>query len=72
MLAHKDDPHGFKLNKAGGYYYANTKALFDRMGVNYQDTNITIIYDITEVENQDEKIFKLIKREVRRRNAQKK
>jgi hypothetical protein len=68
VISDKDDPHGFKLNRAGGYYYANTKALFDKLGINYQDKQSTIIFDIVEVENNSEKMYKLVKREVRRRN----
>jgi len=61
-------PEGFKVNKAGAYYYLNTKALFDSMGVNYSDDGLTIIYDMTEITHDQEVVFKLTKREVRRRN----
>ena len=55
----------FKINKAGLYYYANTKSLFDSLGLDYK--NKTIIYDMYEINNSGEKLYKLIKREVEKR-----
>lgn len=56
---------GFKLSKAGNYYYINTKAFFDNHGVDYRRSKI--IYDIVEVIYEGEKIYKLIKREVKKK-----
>jgi hypothetical protein len=55
----------FKINKAGQYFYANTKALFDSLELDYQ--NKTIIYDMLELNNDNEKLYKLIKREVEKK-----
>jgi hypothetical protein len=55
----------FKINKAGKYYYVNTKTLFDKLGFDYR--NINIMFDIVEIENGDRVVYKLIKREVSRK-----
>jgi len=57
----------FKINKAGDYYYMNTKAMFDELGYDYR--NKTIIFDIvkTEEKHNELPIYKLIKREVKSR-----
>lgn len=53
-----------KINKAGKYYYLNTKTLFDSLSYQY-DTQ-KIIYDISEVNINDSKFFKL-KRRIKKR-----
>ena|SRR5690606_34598495 len=53
-----------KVNKAGKYYYLNTKTLFDSL--NYQYDTQKIIYDISEVNVGSEKYFKL-KRRIKKR-----
>lgn len=50
----------FSVSKAGEYYYLNTKNLFNRLELNYQKDKI--IYDVVEVEIEDETFFKLIRR----------
>lgn len=57
-------PGAFRVNKAGRYYYLNTKGLFDDLGIDYSNTKKTIIYDIVPVTYEGNKIFKLSKREV--------
>jgi len=60
------DEYSFKANKAGNYYYINTKALFDNLEVDYRKHSI--IYDI--VDHRDEEgnnLFKLIRREKERK-----
>ena len=52
----------FKVNKAGDYYYLNTKPLFDKLGVDYRSKRI--IYDIIEFEYNGTMMFKFIKREL--------
>ena len=42
------DEFCFKVNKAGNYYYANTKELFDSLNIDYKKK--TIMYDIVEME----------------------
>ncbi|MEL0456214.1 hypothetical protein WJN01_08255 [Flavobacteriaceae bacterium SZ-1-7] len=55
----------FKLSKAGNYFYINTKALFDSFGIDYR--NEKIIYDIVDFEYEGEKMYKLIKRVIKKK-----
>lgn len=55
---------GFRLNKAGKYYYLNTKALFDELGIDYRKRSIVFDIVSTDILHEDKKVFKLIKREV--------
>lgn len=66
QIDNSGSPQGFKVNKAGAYYYLNTKALFDRIGIKYSDKGVTIIYDITELDGDNAGVYKLIKREAGR------
>lgn len=38
----------FKVNKAGNYYYLNSKSLFDSLGIDYKSQSI--IFDIANTE----------------------
>lgn len=46
------DDDGFRVLMSGGYYYLNTKSLFDALGVDYRTQ--TVIYDLTRMEEGDE------------------
>jgi hypothetical protein len=50
----------FKINKAGDYYYLNTKALFDEMDLDYSTQSIA--YDIATIEIGGEQYFKFKRR----------
>jgi hypothetical protein len=65
-----EDNGGFKINKSGDYYNINTKPLFDKLYIDYKDRDTTIIFDIVDFENGENKIFKLIKR-IKRKNTKK-
>lgn len=52
----------FKINKAGNYYYFNPKPLLDELGIQYKNRNI--MYDMIVID-ENEKIYKLIKKEVK-------
>lgn len=67
VAAKRDDKSAFKLSKTGDYFYANTKNLFDAMGLDYQNQMYT--FDLTEASNG---IFKLQKRASRGRSKRKK
>lgn len=54
---------GFKVSKAGDYFYVNTKALFDTIGIDYR--NKKIIYDILDFDYEGQKMYKLLKREIK-------
>lgn len=57
VTCHEEDIETFSIAKAGEYYYANTKALFDSIGIDYE--NQKVIYDISEVTFDGIKYFKL-------------
>lgn len=50
-----------KVNKAGNYYYLNTKDFFNEIGVDYKSKSV--IYDIVDISSNNEKIYKLVPRE---------
>lgn len=54
-------PDTFRVSKAGAYYYLNTKALFDKLGMDY--LNETFAFDIKDFDYGGQSMFKLIKRE---------
>jgi len=64
VVQDSNEVDGFRLNKAGNYFYLNTKALFDELGIDYRSKSI--VYDVvnTDMMHEDNKVFKLIKREV--------
>lgn len=61
----KKDEDAFKVIKAGQYFYVSTKALFDSLGYDYKKN--TIIFDMVEQKVEEIKMYKLIKREVPRK-----
>jgi hypothetical protein len=61
------DENTLKINKAGNYYYVNTKALFDKLEIDYRRKKI--MFDIVEIEYEEEKVFKLIRREKDRKKS---
>lgn len=63
----EEDKSAFKFIKAGDYYYINAKPLLDDIKIDYRNTKVTLIYDIIEIDLEGEKMYKLIKREVKRR-----
>jgi hypothetical protein len=60
-IAKESDEMTLKVNKAGQYYYLNTKDFFNETGIDYKRKNI--IYDIIELSEESEKVYKLIPRE---------
>lgn len=54
---------GFRISKAGSYYYINTKILFDNLKLDYSKGNVS--YDMAEEKIDDEIMYKLKKREAR-------
>jgi hypothetical protein len=57
---------GFKVCKAGEYFYLNTKALFDKLELDYRNKELVNIYDIVAMDYEGKAIFKLLKRSQRR------
>ena len=57
----------FKVCKAGRYFYVNTKALFDKLGLDYEAN--TIIFDLKRApEYTDMEVYKMKKRILPRKN----
>ena len=55
-----DDGDSFRINKAGKYYYVNSKLLFDSLGIDY--VNQTVIYDMINIKIGDKEMYKMTPR----------
>ena len=66
-----EDSAAFKVNKAGDYYYANTAALFDEIGIDYKDANTTTIFDLVKVKDETLDIYKMNKRIIKKKTDMK-
>ena len=62
------DEDAFKVLKAGDYFSVNTKALFDSLGYDYRKSNI--MFDMIKETVDEMEVYKLIKREVPRKNSE--
>lgn len=68
-VIHNDLKEGaFRINKAGKYYYLNTKSLFDSIGIDYRNTKV--IFDIVKTEYEGQQILKLIRREIKKKGKE--
>lgn len=56
----------FKINKAGDYYYVNTKNLFDAIGFDYK--NKKFIYDLVKFEYEGKPFVKMLRREINKKS----
>jgi hypothetical protein len=65
---------GFKVRESRNYYSLNTKSLFDELGVDYKNTEVVTIYDITQTGEYHEgkPVFKLKKRTQERQRRKRK
>lgn len=61
----ENDDEAFKVNRAGKYYYVNTKLLFDALGFDYSKR--TLIFDMTKEKNEDLEIYRMKLREVKKK-----
>lgn len=61
----ENDDEAFKVNRAGKYYYVNTKLLFDALGFDYSKR--TLIFDMTKEKNEDLVIYRMKLREVKKK-----
>ncbi len=66
LLTKQNNEYALKVNKAGNYFYLNTKSFFQELGVDFQKKKI--IYDISEFNENGKKIYKLVMRELFRKN----
>jgi len=65
LVVDKKNEYGLKVNKAGNYYYLNTKNYFADSGIDYIKKKI--IYDISVLNEDEIKIYKLSMREIQRK-----
>lgn len=65
LVVEEEAEDTIKISKAGSYYFANTKALFEEMNLDYKSKKV--IYDIIETNYREGKIFRLLRREVDRK-----
>lgn len=56
----EENPKGFKVYKAGEYYFIKMKYFFDKISIDYR--NNTIIYDLIETKINDVNYLKMNKR----------
>ena len=54
-----------RISKAGNYFYAKTKLLFDELDVNYKEN--TVIYDIIDFDYENKKMYKFLRRDLKRK-----
>jgi hypothetical protein len=66
VVTDNDDGESFKINKAGEYYYLNTRYLFDELMEDYR--NKKIIFDLLKIDYEGKFIYKLNRREIDRKN----
>lgn len=65
MIVDKENEYGLKVNKAGDYYYLNTKNYFADSGIDFIKKKI--IYDISILNDDEMIIYKLSMRELQRK-----
>ena len=61
FVTNAEDENSLKISKAGNYFYANSKSLFDKLEIDYRKKKV--MFDIVEIEYEGEKIYKFIRRE---------
>jgi len=64
-IAKGTDELALKVNKAGQYFYLNTKDFFNENNIDFNKKKI--IYDIIDISESNNKLYRLIPREVERK-----
>ena len=64
-VARQSDELALKVNKAGQYYYLTTKDFFNEKNIDFNKKKI--IYDIVDISEGNERLFRLIPREKERK-----
>lgn len=62
-----EDDKTFRVLKAGDYWYLKTKRLLNQLNIDYR--NESVIYDIDEVNENGERIFKMTRKKKRSNNT---
>lgn len=58
------DADSFRVNKAGNYYYVNTRLMFDSLRIDYAKE--TVIFDMVKVEDGEDGVYRMNKRTIKR------
>ena len=58
----------FRINKAGDYYYVNTKNLFDTLNIDYKGKRI--IYDLVKFNYEGTPMIKMLRREITKKSKE--
>lgn len=64
------DADSFRVNKAGNYYYVNTRLMFDALSIDY--IKETVIFDMIRISDEEDGIFKMNKRTAKRTDKEEK
>lgn len=72
VRADEPDDVSFNISKAGDYYYIKANSLLEDLGIDYADPDKTIKFDITPIDNNGTTIYKLTKKESKKRIINKK
>ena len=69
VICDENEPRGFKVQKAGNYYYIRMKNFFDSQGLDYEEKRVA--YDISETPEiyQGKRVFKFKRGIYERRSA---
>ncbi len=66
LVKQEQDRESFKVNRAGDYYYVNTKQMFNDLGIDYVKEKV--IYDIGKVIDNGNTYYRLKRRIKDRKN----
>ncbi len=68
-----NDTRGFRWQQASGYFSANLKPFFDKIGLDYANKEVTTIFDVVTTDEHygEHPVFRLHKRLVKRRPTKK-
>lgn len=64
------DEDSFRVSKAGSYYYVNTRLMFDSLQVDY--VKETVIYDMVRIANDENGVYRMTKRIIKRNKKEEK
>lgn len=55
----------FRINKAGNYFYVNTKNLFDTLNIDYKSKRV--IYDLVKFDYEGQPMVKMMRRDIKKK-----
>jgi|SRR5690606_29680274 len=66
LISNEKDDYTFDISKAGDYFYIKAKSFLTDLNVDYENKDITVIYDISNMDEQNN-MYKLKKRVINKR-----